>query len=36
MKIINGGVTAPKGYKAAGIYAGIKGKGRIWHLYILQ
>jgi glutamate N-acetyltransferase/amino-acid N-acetyltransferase len=26
MKIINGGVTAPKGYKAAGIYAGIKRK----------
>ncbi len=26
MKIINGGVTAAKGYKAAGIYAGIKKK----------
>ncbi|CRZ34683.1 glutamate N-acetyltransferase [Herbinix hemicellulosilytica] len=26
MKIIDGGVTAPKGYKAAGIYAGIKKK----------
>jgi len=26
MEIIKGGVTAPKGYKAAGIYAGIKKK----------
>lgn len=26
MKIVDGGVTAPKGYKAAGIYAGIKKK----------
>lgn len=26
MTIINGGVTAPKGYKAAGVYAGIKKK----------
>lgn len=26
MKIIEGGVTAPKGYKAAGVYAGIKKK----------
>lgn len=26
MEIISGGVTAPKGYKAAGIYAGIKKK----------
>jgi len=26
MDFINGGVTAPKGYKAAGIYAGIKRK----------
>lgn len=26
MKSINGGVTSPKGYKAAGIYAGIKRK----------
>ena len=24
MKIVNGGVTAPKGYMASGIYAGIK------------
>ena len=26
MKIIHGGVTAPKGFTAAGIYAGIKKK----------
>lgn len=26
MKSVNGGVTAPKGYKASGIYAGIKKK----------
>lgn len=26
MKVINGGITAPKGFKASGVYAGIKRK----------
>ena len=28
MKYIEGGVTAPKGFKAAGLYAGIKKGGK--------
>ena len=35
MNIITGGVTSPKGFKAAGIYAGIKKKEKIWLWFIL-
>ena len=28
MKMIDGGVTAPKGFKATGLYAGIKKGGK--------
>ena len=36
MKYINGGVTAAKGFKASGIYVGIKKRKKIWHLYIVM
>ena len=38
IKVIEGGVTAAKGFKAAGAYAGIGKNARkaIWHWYTVK
>jgi len=35
IEVIDGGVTAPAGFKAAGVYAGIKPKTHAWPLDIM-